>query len=325
MRQIACSRRRFICGLTLAAIPKHLAAEAQQPSKVPRLGVVPLIPEPNANTDAFRNRLSELGYIDGHSVAIEWRWGNASQLTEQMMELVRLKVDVIVPSSSPAVLAASKATRTIPIVANDLETDPVASGLAASLGRPGGNLTGVFLNFPELSGKLLGLMHEIVAGRVAILWDVSMDRVPLRAMEASAQSLRVPIHVLAVDGPGDFAAAFKAASRNGAKSLIVMQSPMLFVQRAPLANFAAVNRLPMSSLFRQFPEDGGLMSYGPDIKTVFRDLAVMVAKVLKDGKPGDLPIERPTRFELVINLKVAKALGLTIPQSLVQRADEIIQ
>jgi putative ABC transport system substrate-binding protein len=289
------------------------------------LGVVPLIPEPNGNTEEFRKTLGELGYLDGQSVFMEWRWGGASQLPEQMADLVRLNVDVIVPSSSAAVLAAREATRIIPIVANDLESDPVKSGLAASLARPGGNLTGVFLDFPELSGKLLESMREIVPGRVAVLWDASMSQVPLRAMEEAARSLRVPIDTLSVRGPDDFAAAFKAASRNRARSLVVMQSPMLFVQRTYITQLAATNRLPMLSHFREFAEAGGLMSYGPDVKNVMRRLAVLVAKVLHGAQPAEVPIERPTRFDLVINLKTAKALSLTVPQSLLVRADEIIQ
>ena len=222
-------------------------------------------------------------------------------------------------------LAASKATGTIAIVANDLESDPVANGLAASLARPGGNITGVFLDFPELSGKLLQLMREIVPGRVAVLWDASMGQVPLTAMEEAAQSLRVPMDVLSVRGPHDFASAFKAASRNRAKSLVVMQSPMPFVQRTYITNLAATNRLPMLSHFREFAEAGALMSYGPDIKTIFRRLAVLVAKALQGAKSADLLIERPTRFDLVINLKTAKALGLTIPPSLLLRADQVIE
>jgi ABC-type uncharacterized transport system substrate-binding protein len=319
------TRRRLLCGLTLGAVGVPFGADAQPKRAVPRLGVVPLIPEPNGNTEEFRKTLGELGYLDGQGVFMEWRWGGASQLPEQMADLVRLNVDVIVPSSSAAVLAAREATRTIPIVANDLESDPVKSGLAASLARPGGNLTGVFLDFPELSGKLLESMREIVPGRVAVLWDASMSQVPLRAMEEAARSVRVPIDTLSVRGPDDFAAAFKAASRNRARSLVVMQSPMLFVQRTYITQLAATNRLPMLSHFREVAEAGGLMSYGPDVKNVMRRLAVLVAKVLHGAQPAEVPIERPTRFDLVINLKTAKALGLTVPQSLLVRADEIIQ
>ena len=318
------SKRPLSICIALVLFAAAFATQAQPPRKVPRVGFVPVISEPNANTESFRKALSDLGYVEGSNLVLESRWGDGNHVRDQVAELVRLKVDVIVVASSPAVRAATAATRSIPIVALDLETDPLAGGLVRSLSQPGGNLTGVFLDLPELSGKLLELMREVVPDRAAVLWDASVDPVPLRALEAAARSRRVPVDILPVRTPDEFAAAFRAATQGRAKSVVVLASPMMFAQRAQIASLAHGSRLPIIAQFREFAEAGGLMSYGPSIKDMFRRAAVLVDKILKGAKPGDLPVERPTEFGLVINMKSAKALGLTIPPSILVRADEII-
>ena len=251
----------------------------------------------------------------------------ADRLRDQAAELVRLKVDVIVASSSPAVQMARQVTQRIPIVALDLETDPVASGLAASLAQPGGNLTGVFLDQPELGGKWLELLREALpeVTRVAVLWDAAMDPAPLRATEVVARSVGVPLHLLEVRGPHEFASAFEAMTRERASALLVFQSPMLFVHHPRIADLAVTSRLPTMAMFREFAQAGGLLSYGPNVQEVFWRAAFFIDKILKGAKPGEVPIERPDKFELVINLKTAQALGITIPPTLLFLADEVIR
>jgi len=213
----------------------------------------------------------------------------------------------------------------IPIVAIDLESDPVASGFAKSLARPGGNLTGLFLDLPELSGKLLELMRPLSVERFAAISDVAMDPTPVRATEAAARALRVSLQVLPVHGVDDIDNAFTLAAKGRAQAVIVLPSPMMFFHRTPFASQALSRRLAMIAPVREYVEAGGLMSYGPNIMAIFRRAPVFVDKILRGTKPGDLPVERPTKFDLVINLKTAKVLGLTIPQSLLLRADQIIE
>jgi putative ABC transport system substrate-binding protein len=267
--------------------------------------------------------------VEGQTIAIEYRYAAAQleRLRDHASELVRLPVDVLVASSSPAVQAARQATQTIPIVALDSETDPVASGLAASLAQPGGNLTGVFLDHPELGGKWLELLREAMPAdpRVAVLWDAAMHPVPLRATEVVARSVGVPLSILEVHGPHELASAFDALTRARNSALLVFQSPMLFEHHPQIAALAVASRLPTIALFREFAQAGGLLSYGPNIQEVFRHAAVFIDKILKGAKPGELPIERPYKFELVINLKTAQALGLTIPPTLLFQADEVIR
>jgi len=318
-----------IVALTLSMLAASLAADAQRAARVPRIGVLTLVAGPTPNSEAFQQALHALGWVEGQTIGIEYRWaaGQLDRLRDDAAELVRRKVDVIVASSSPAVQMARQATPTIPIVAVDSETDPVARGLAASLAQPGGNLTGVFLDHAELGGKWLELLREAVpvVTRVAALWDAAMDPAPLRATEVVARSLGVPLHILEVRGPHEFASAFEASAREHASALLVFQSPMLFVHHPRLADLAASRRLPTIALFRDFAQAGGLLSYGPNLQEMFRRAAVFIDKILKGIKPGDVPIERPYKFELVINLKTAKALGITMPPSLLLLADEVIQ
>jgi putative ABC transport system substrate-binding protein len=318
--------------LLLLAAP--LAADAQQAGKVYRIGYLNPNPAPSVSTRPFRTpafteRLRDLGWIEGQNITLEYRFGERDEgkLRNAALELVRLSVDVIVAISSSSLQAARTATATIPIVAIDLETDPVASGLAKSIARPGKNVTGLFLDLPELNGKRLQLLREVVPGltRVAVLWDPSLDPAPLKAAEAAARTVNVLLQPVSVRRPADFDQALRAATAQRAGAIMVIQSPMLDVHDRDIAGLAAQRRLPSIALFRRFTESGGLVSYGPDLNALFEQAAHYVDRILKGAKPGDLPIERPARFELVINMKTAKALGLTIPPSLLLRADQIIE
>ena len=273
--------------------------------------------------------LEERGYVVGKNliIACSVSDGTAEQYRVLTAELVQLQVDMIFAVSSSAVRAARQATSTIPIVAIDLETDPVESGLAASLARPGGNVTGLFLDLPELNGKRLELLMETLPGlsRLAVLSDAAMDPTPLRATEVAAHAVGVQLQVLEVRSPTDVESAFAAATREGASALMVLQSPMLTLQGTRVAELALENRLPTIAMFPLFVEQGGLMSYGPDIRYLFRYAASFVDKILKGARPADLPIERPMRFSLAINLKTAQTLGLTLPPLLLWRADQVIR
>jgi putative ABC transport system substrate-binding protein len=252
--------------------------------------------------------------------------GDPSQLAEAAAELVRLKVDVIFADSAPATRAAYAATRTIPIVALDFTTDPVAEGYVESYGRPGGNLTGVFLDAPGFAGKWLELLKAMVPGlsRVAVLWDPSPGPTHLQSVQSLARSLRVQMQVLEVRKPEDFDRAFSAL-RGRPQALIILPSPMIYQQNARLAELALKHRLPATSMALGFAEVGGALAYGPVRAAAYERGAVLVAKILGGAKPGDLPVERPTKVQLVVNLKTVKALGLTIPESILLRADEVIR
>ena len=327
--------RRAVLLVTLAlgilAVP--LSSDAQQPGKVFRVGsleVNPLTPANSHLADAFRRGLRDLGYTEGQNLVIEWRYaeGKRERLPALAAELVKLKVDVIVAWNTPAAEAAKQVTGTVPIVAVT-PADPVGSGLVASLARPGGNVTGLTILAPELSGKRLQLLKEVVprASRVAVLWNPAhpIAAVYLRETEVAARALGVQLQVLEARVPNDFASAFSAMTKERAQALVVLPDPMSFVNRRQLLELAAKNRLPLIADPREFAEDGGLMAYGTNYADLFRRAATYVDKILKGAKPGDLPVEQPTKFELIINFKTAKALGLTIPQSVLIRADYVIQ
>jgi len=328
------NRRTFLCGLTLGTLSAPLAVDAQQPGKVWRIGSLGMghIPVPVSNPiwDAFLQQLRELGYVEGQNIVIEYRSaeGRAERLPDLAAELVNLKVDVIVAGGTPPPLAAKHATRTIPIVMA-AAGDPVGSGLVASLARPGGNVTGLSTFTPELAGKRLQLLKEVVPGvsRVAVLWNAANPYAALvtRETEAAARKLGVQVQSLEVRGPDDFEHALPAAIRGRAGALIVVDDPLTFLYRMRIADFAARNRLPAMYGFREYAEAGGLMAFGANLADLYRRAATYVDKILKGAKPADLPVEQPTKFELVINMKIANALGLTIPQSVLVRADEIIQ
>jgi putative ABC transport system substrate-binding protein len=275
--------------------------------------------------------LRELGWVDGKNIVIEYRWaeGRADRLPDLAAELVRLKVDVIFAANTSVALAAKNATGTIPIV---MATggDPVGLGLVASLARPGGNVTGLSFSVGmETVGKGLELLKETVpkVRRVAVLSNPAnpSHALAIKNVSDAARAVRMQLQLLEARGPNEFDNAFAAMARERAEALLVVLDPFFGIHRAQLRDLAAKNRLPAMYGSREYPEAGGLMSYGADFRHNFRRSATYVDKILKGAKPADLPIEQPTRFELVINMKTAKALGLTIPQSLLLRADQVIE
>jgi len=319
-------RRSFLTGLG-ATLTLPLAAEAQQPAKLPSIGS--LQSARNENAVAFIQALRDAGYLDGRNAVVETRiyGGMPERLPHLAEELVALKCDVIVAASPYSIRAATRATSTIPIVGIDLESDPVASGWARSLSHPGGNFTGLFLDLPELGGKLVELLKEAVPGltRVAMLWDFTIGQVQFRATEAAARAAGVAVRSLPIQRLGDSKDAFERDARQRLPGVIVLSSPLIAYERSEIGTLALKNRLPTISLSPLFVGSGGLMAYGPDLPDMYKRAATYVDRILKGAKVGDLPIERPSRFQLVINLTSAKALGLTIPPSLLQRADQVIE
>jgi putative ABC transport system substrate-binding protein len=278
--------------------------------------------------EPFRSKLAELGWAEGQQVVFEHRRavGDPSQLAEAAAELVRLNVDVIFADSAPSVRAAHAATATIPIVATDFTNDPIVAGYVETYGRPGRNITGIFLDAPAFSGKWLELLKAVIPelSRAVVLWDPSPGRAHLQGVTAIAQSMRLRLQVIEVSKPEDIDRAF-ATLRGRPQALIILPSPMMFLQSERLARLALKYRLPGTSMTRGFAAAGGTMSYGPKRVPTYERAAVLVARILEGAKPGDLPVERPSTFELVVNLKTARALGLTIPQSILLRADEVIR
>jgi putative ABC transport system substrate-binding protein len=328
------NRRTFLCGLTLGTLTTPFVGEAQQTRKIPRVGVL-AGQSPNDSPAppilAFRQGLRELGYVEGQNIGIEWRWahGKLERFPDLAAELVKLEVDIIVAATLPGVEAAQKATRgTIPIVMGFV-SDPVAYGLVASLARPGGNITGLGVPTPEMGGKRLQLLREFAptVGRVAVLSDPSQPgiSVELKGTEVAARALGVQLQVAEAHSSGELDRAFAAIVRERVAAIVVLPGTVLFANRARIGQLAAKHRLPTSGWTREFPEAGCLMSYGANLPDAARRAAYFVDKILKGAKPGDLPIEQPTKFELVINLKTAKAIGLTIPQTLLLRADQVIE
>ena len=283
--------------------------------------------------DAFRQGLRERGYVEGQNIVIEYRAadGKIERFPGLATELIRLKVDLIVAGNTPAARAVQQATTTIPLVVAAMG-DPVGDGLVASLARPGGNITGSTFLGPELVPKRLEMLKAALptVSRVAALWHPGAYsgrtmRDMLKETEAAARTLGVQLQLVEVRGPDEFDHAFSTMTRERAGALIVFPSPMLFGERRRIVDLAAKHRLPSMAVAREFVELGGLIAYGASINDLFRRAATYVDKILKGVKPADLPVEQPTKFELVINLKTAKALELTIPQSLLLRADEVIQ
>ena len=319
-----------VMAAALALLAAPLAAEAQPAAKVYRIGYVRAETPPAVDIEAFRQGLREHGYVEGTNVVIEYRWadGNEQRLRSLVAELLRLKVDLIVTSAPAATRAAKEATTTIPIVMV-LVADPVAFGFVASLSRPGGNVTGFAFLLPELSGKRLDLLKEAIPelSRVAVLWNAANPYKPfdLKEVQAVADALRVAIHTLPVREPKDFDDAFKAAVKSRVGGLITLEDPFTIAHRTRIVGLALRHRLPAVYAVRPFVDAGGLMSYGPDRADQNRRVARFVDKILKGARPADLPVEQPTRFELVINMKTAKALGITIPPSLLLRADQVLE
>jgi ABC-type uncharacterized transport system substrate-binding protein len=328
-------RRTFLCGLTLGTLAAPLAAEAQHADKVARIGYlsINLAAAPPNQHEAFRRGLRDLGYVEGRDVVIEYRdaGGKVERLPALAAELVALKVDVIMAGSTPHALAAKQATGTIPIVFIS-SGDPVADGLVTSLARPGGNVTGLSSLTPERVGKCLELLKQAVpkVSRVAVLWQPGAvgdrtEKAMRKEADVAARALGMRLQLVETRTPADIDRAFSDMTKQRAGALTVWTTAMFASERERLVVFAAKNRLPAVYTLREFVDAGGLMAYGHDQADLNRRAATYVDKILKGAKPADLPVQQPTKFELVINLKTAKALGLTIPQSLLVRADEIIQ
>jgi putative ABC transport system substrate-binding protein len=320
--------------LTLALLTTApLGAEGQQPGKTPRIGWLggPSREAAEPFVQAFQGGMKDLGWVEGRNVVIEWRFagGRAERLADLAAELVRLQVDVIVVPSTPTAVAAKNATRTIPIVTIAVG-DPVDLGLGASLARPGGNITGLtsVVN-PEIAGKQLDLLKKTVprVSRVAVLWNpvTAGAALSLREMQVAAPALGVQLQPLEARSPDHLDDAFAAMATQRAGALLVIGDIMFLTHRARLADLAARNRLPAMYTHREYVETGGLMAYGPDLRDIFRRAAAYVDRILKGANPAELPVERPTKFELVVNLKTAKALGLAVPQSVLSGVDEIIR
>lgn len=318
----------MVVALALLAAP--LTTEAQPAAKVYRIGYVRAETPPPVDIEAFRQGLREYGYVEGTNVVIEYRWadGNEERLRSLVAELIRLKVDLIVASAPAATRVAKEATTTIPIVMV-LVADPVAFGFVASLARPGGNVTGFAFLLPEVSGKRLDLLKEAIPelSRVAVLWNAANPYKPfdLKEVQAVADTLRVAVHTFPVREPNDFDEAFKAAAKSGAGGLITLEDPFTIAHRARIVALALRHRLPAVYAVRPFVDAGGLMSYGPDRADQNRRAATFVDRILKGARPADLPVEQPTKFDLVINMKTAKALGIRIPPSLLLRADQVLE
>ena len=320
-------RRAFIGNLAGGLLLSMLAAGAQENRKVPIVGFVN-----SGGTESFtglREALHDLGYVEGKNIVLERRSsrGKPEVFAALVAELIRLDVDVLYVTGPSAVKAATSATSVVPIVALDLETDPVQSGLVRSLGRPGGNLTGLYLDLPGLAGKWLELLRDATAGhrRIGVLWDSTTGPWQLSAAKAAAKQFNIEVQILEYRSVDDLDEALRSGPSSGSNAIVMLSSPITSANSKRIAEFTTRNRLPAISPFAAFARSGGLLSYGPNLVDFYRRGAIYVDKILRGAKPADLPIEQPTKFELVINLKTAKALGLTIPQSLLLRADEVIQ
>jgi putative ABC transport system substrate-binding protein len=323
-------RRTFLAGTGAVLLASPLAAEGQQAGKVPVVGVLtsgsgprPVIVD--SSLQAFR----ELGYVEGQTLSFVFRasGGRPDAFPGLAADLVRQKVDLILVSGPAAIRAAKDATGVIPIVALDLESDPVQAGFVRSFAQPGGNLTGCFLDQPGLTGKWLELIGEVSRpGRLAVLVDTTTGPWQLAAVKAAAEKRRIELQIIEIGSATDLDRLLEAELKGSPRALVQLSSPLFDLPRAKrLAEFTLKHRLPAISMFRRFPEAGGLMSYGPNQVEYYKRLPTFIDKILKGAKPANLPVEQPTKFELVINLKTATALGLTIPPSLLGRADEVIQ
>ena len=324
-------RREFITLLGSAAAAWPLTARAQQ-AKPPRIGI--LWPSPLSSSghfvDAFRQGLHELGYVEGENMTVEFRSaeGQMERLPDLAAELVHLPVNVIQAATSPTIRAAQQATGTIPIIMGNSQ-DPVREGFVASLARPGGNITGQTLFSPDLAAKRLQLLKDLVPtlSRVAVLWKMDDPALTLSLRETmiAAQTLRIEFLSLGLRGPSEFETAVQTATHENVGALIVLEDPFTFQYRTQIARLANSSRLPAMYGLREYADSGGLIAYGPNLAQIYRRSATYVDKIVKGAKPADLPVEQPARFELLVNLKTAKALGLTVPPSLLAIADEVIE
>src|SRR5687768_14928298 len=318
-----------LCAMLLALCS---SVEAQQPAKMPRIGfLLPYSPGLDVRVEAFRQGLRELGYVEGQNVVIEYRWadGRFEHLPDLAADLVRLKVDLVVAAVTQASLAAKKATTAIPIVMIGV-SDPVGTGLIASLARPGTNVTGTSSMTAEVVGKQLELLKETLpnVSRMAALWNPAnpvFQAIQLKETASAARTLGVRLQFVEARGPDEIDRAFRVMTKNGTKALVVLGDPVFISHRKRIADLAAQRRLPAVSGTREHVESGGLMAYGPSFPDMYRRTAYYVDKILKGAKPADLPVEQPTKFELVINLKTAKQIGVNIPPIVMTRADKVIR
>ncbi len=330
-------KTRFTAVLLLAGamlISTSWTGEAWGQSKLPRVGILTFVAATDDPTrelwfdGPFRRNLADEGWIEGKNVSFEYRSANSdpSQFVEAALELVRLKVDVIMASSAPSLRAAYAATRTIPIVAIDYTTDPIAEGYVLSYARPGGNVTGVFLDAPEFAGKWFELLNEMIPdlSRVSVLWDPAPGDNHLQAVHGVAKILDIKLQILEVHKPDDLDRAF-AALRGPPQALVILPSPMTWAQSARLARLALKFRLPATSFVREFAIAGGVIAYGPGVDWDNERVAILVVKILGGAKPGNVPVERSAKIRLMVNVKTAETLGITIPPSILLRADEVIQ
>jgi putative ABC transport system substrate-binding protein len=327
--------RRLALAVTLAVLAAPVIAGAQAPRRVARVGylsaaAVPSGPEGAQLQQAFLEGMRELGYVEGQNLVVERRYaaGKDERLPELAAELVRLKVDVIVAAGGAPPYAAKQATSTIPIVFTN-NGDPVGTGLVASLARPGGNVTGPSLSSPALLGKRVQLLKEAVpaVSRVAILSNPGspMHALSMKETEGAARSLQVKVQIVEARGAGELAGAFSAAVKGSADALVVLGHPLFAAQRTRIAELAAQSGLPVMAPGREYAEAGALMAFGANVRESYRRAASYVDRILKGARPSDLPVEEPTKFELVVNLKTAKALRLTVPPVVLARADDVIQ
>ncbi|PYM14385.1 MAG: ABC transporter substrate-binding protein [Candidatus Rokuibacteriota bacterium] len=323
-------RRSFVLAITLSILASPVAVAAEQPGRA-RIGVLSTssVSDGLEMFKVFQERLREFGYVEGQNVVFEFRGadGKNERLSSLARELLRLNVDVMVTVGTPAAAAAKEATAVTPII-TAVVADPVGAGIVTGLARPGGNVTGIADLDAELSGKRLQLLGEVVPGlsRVAVMWKTGnpAHKSALREIETAAKSSGVQVQAVDVRAPSEFAAAFASMTRARAGALLLLADSMFSLYRAELLDATAKNRLPAIFWSRRFAEAGGLMSYGTNYPDLFRRAAEYVARVLKGARPADLPIEQPTKFELVINMKTARALGLSIPPSVLLRADQVI-
>ncbi len=326
------SSRLCIVILALSAFVAPLAANAQQAAKVPRVGLLSALTPASAAhpIEAFKQGLRERGYVEGQNVILELRYGEGrlERVSDLAAELVRAKVDVIVTATDQGIQAAKQHTRTIPIIMVS-SLDPVGTGFVQSLANPGGNITGLSVMSPELSGKRLQLLKETVPkiSRVAFLWnpDIAGAALDYKEIEAAARLLKLDVFALEVRHVEGLDRALAAITRERANALTLNQNPVTFINRNKMVAFAAKSRLPAMYNTREYVDAGGLMAYGPNLPDLWRRAATYVDKILKGAKPADLPVEQPTRFELVLNMKTAKALGITFPQTILIRADQVVQ
>lgn len=324
-------RRLLISAIAGATVAWPLAAYAQQTSRVPQVGFLypGLAAAAVTRIDALREGLRAIGYGDADRVDILLRAseGNPAQLAPLAADLVERKVDVIVAASPSAVRAAKFATAVIPIIADDLESDPVGSGFVASLPHPGGNITGVFSDFPDFGMKWLELLKETIPSlsSAVVLWDPATGPIQLDAVETASRLLNVKLDVVEIRAIVELERAFDIISEQRPDAILILSSPIFGTNPKLVADLTLAHHIPTATLFSEIARAGGLMAYGPNLLGTFRQTGTMVGKILQGMRPADLPVERPTKFEMVINLKTAKALGLSLPTSILLRADEVIE